>query len=118
VFSTATIRELLSEVGTVLYTTSAACFEAVQAGRAAIYVGRDLQLDYDKLPDPIALRCRSVGELHDLLRQSDLASVRKQSPEQLGPWLGRVADAGSLAAMLKAGPATESRKQATLRGVG
>jgi len=118
VFSTATIRELLSEVGTVLYTTSAACFEAVQAGRAAIYVGRDLQLDYDKLPDPIAQRCRSVGELQDLLRQSNLGRLRAQSPEALRPWLGRVVDAGSLAAMLKARPATESRKQATLRGVG
>src|SRR5262249_28665430 len=70
-FSTASIRELLRDAADVLYTTSAACFEAVHAGRRAIYVARDLQLDYDKLPEAIAVRCRSVEELRRVLAVPD-----------------------------------------------
>jgi hypothetical protein len=114
-FSSASIRELLAEVSVVLYTTSAACFEAVKAGRAAIYVARDLQLDYDKLPDLIALRCRSVEELRELLRKPDLSEHSAQSPEALGQWLGPVVDGKALAAML-ARPSPEHEDRAAMRG--
>jgi hypothetical protein len=115
-FSTAPMRELLDTAGTVLYTTSAACFEAVQAGRTAIYVGRDLQLDYDKLPDALALRCRSVTELRALLEKSDLAETSAQSPRALGQWLGAVIDAERLATLLMPSANARCSKQAAMRG--
>jgi hypothetical protein len=88
------MRELLERVATVLYTTSAACFEAVQAGRRAIYVGRDVVLDYDKLPDNIAVRCRSVDELRDLIKQRQ--TTGRQSAAALASWLEPVIDPASL----------------------
>lgn len=115
-FSTASIRDLLAEVSIVLYTTSAACFEAVKAGRAAIYVGRDLQLDYDKLPEQIAMRCRSVEELRDLLRKPDLSAHSAQSPAALDEWLGPVVDPASLAAMLSRSSSTTHPQQSVTRG--
>jgi len=93
-YSERPMRELLERVDTVLYTTSAACFEAVQAGRRAIYVGRDLVLDYDKLPDDIAVRARSVDELRDLITQPQTTS--RQSAASLASWLEPVIDPASL----------------------
>jgi hypothetical protein len=103
VFSAEPMRHLLEQARVVLYTTSAACFDAIQAGRTAIYVARDLVLDYDKLPENIALRCRSVEELRDVLRRSDVETA--QTPSALQRWLAPVVDAKTLRAVLSPGTA-------------
>jgi hypothetical protein len=95
-YSVLPMRDLLEQVDVVVYTTSAACFEAVQAGRHAIYVGRDLVLDYDKLPNDIAVRCRSVDELRGLITQPWTAEACRQSPTTLASWLEPVIDAATL----------------------
>ena len=73
-FSLASMRDLLEQAGCVLYMSSAACFEAVEAGRVAVYVARDFALDYDKLPDDMALRCHSGDTLRETLRTFNGAS--------------------------------------------
>ena len=98
VFSPEPMRTLLTEAGTVLYTTSASCFEAILAGRRAIYVGRDLVLDYDKLPDDMARRVHTVEELRTLLL--DRFEVGQQSAERLGQWLAPVVPASRIRALL------------------
>lgn len=103
-YSRESIVDLIGDVDVVLYNTSAACFEAVQAGRTAIFVGRDLAIDYDKLPDSIALRCRSVEELRDLLRKPDLHKISRQSPDALREWLAPVIDAATLRVLLTGKP--------------
>lgn len=113
-FSTASMRELLGEAGVVLYTTSAACFEAVQAGRTAIYVARDLELDYDKLPDAIALRCRSVEDLRNRLLTADKGSP--QSSAALAQWLAPVVDAPALGALLMRHSNMKQEPQSMARG--
>jgi hypothetical protein len=100
-FSSRSLRELLEQVDTVLYTGSAGGFDAVQAGRVAIYVARDLALDYDPLPQDIAVRCRSVEELRELLRRPDLAGASRQSPAALERWIEPMIDADALRGLLK-----------------
>jgi hypothetical protein len=99
-FSTASVRELLRDAADVLYTTSAACFEAVQAGRRAIYVARDLQLDYDKLPAAIAVRCRSVEELRGVLATSEQLARYAERSMELRDWLGPVVGAATVKELL------------------
>ena len=116
-FSTASVRNLLDETSVVLYTTSAACFDAVLSGRTAIYVGRDLALDYDKLPDTIALRCRSVEELRDLLSKPDLHAMSPQSSAALKDWLAPVVDAETLRSLLTNEAGMERGEPLARRGV-
>jgi hypothetical protein len=98
--SPAPMRELLNEAGTVLYMSSAACFEAVANGRTAIYLSRELALDYDKLPNDMALGCGSRDELRHWLRQPNLAASAGQSRAALGHWLAPVIDAQALRNLL------------------
>ncbi|MGD0023127.1 MAG: hypothetical protein ABSC37_00675 [Xanthobacteraceae bacterium] len=99
-FSSEPMRGLLGHARTVLYTTSAACFEAVQTGRRAIYVARDLELDYDKLPDEVALHCRSVDELRRVLIGAGPAVT--QPAAALNRWLAPVIDCDALRRLLAA----------------
>jgi hypothetical protein len=98
-FSPEPMRKLLEHAGTVLYMSSAACFEAVLARRSAIYVTRDVALDYDKLPDDVALRCNSLDALRDMLRV-DSAQAARQSAAALRRWLAPVADIATLRQLL------------------
>jgi hypothetical protein len=99
-FSTASIRDLLRDAADVLYTTSAAGFEAVRAGRRAIYVARDLQIDHDKLPEGIATRCRSVEELRRLLAVRDHVAESAEESVELSDWLSPVVDAATVKELL------------------
>lgn len=96
------MRELLEQAGVVLYMSSAACFEAVAAGRTAIYVTRDIALDYDKLPNDIALRCGSREALREMLQQRDATTYSSQSSKALARWLAPVVDAPELRRLLTA----------------
>jgi hypothetical protein len=98
--SPAPMRELLNEAGTVLYASSAACFEAVANGRTAIYLSRELALDYDKLSDDMALRCGSHDELRQWLRQPNMGASAGQSRTALSHWLAPVIDAETLRNLL------------------
>jgi hypothetical protein len=99
-FSPEPMRKLIERAGTVLYMSSAACFEAVLARRRAIYVTRDLALDYDKLPEDMALRCGSLDALRDMLLNFDSAQETRQSPAALRRWLAPVADVATLRQLL------------------
>ena len=61
---------LLDDAHLVLYCTSAAVFDALLAGKPAVFVGRETDLDYDKAPDGLTTRCRTVGELRAILAAS------------------------------------------------
>jgi hypothetical protein len=98
--STAPMRDLLDQASAVLYMTSAACFEAVANGRTAIHVGRELVLDYDKLPEVMALRCSSRDDLRAWLRQPDRGKCAGQFPDALEQWLAPVVDAATLRKLL------------------
>jgi hypothetical protein len=66
-FDDRSVRELLSDVHTVLYIDSNAALEAAGAGRQVIYVARETGLDYDKLPPGVALHCRTPEEIRHAL---------------------------------------------------
>lgn len=100
VLSTRPMRELLPEAQIVLYCTSASCFDAVLGGRIAVYVGPDLSVDYDKMPEELALRVRTVEELKDILADTNLAARSKQTPQSLSRWLAPVVSAGQLRELL------------------
>lgn len=89
-FTSRPIKDLIQKSIAVLYTSSAVCFESIQAGKVAIYVGRDFNVDYDKLPDDIAIRCRSVNDLEDLIMKVLNGSLVIPSKQTLQPWLGEV----------------------------
>ncbi|CAK0754329.1 hypothetical protein WCLP8_2590001 [uncultured Gammaproteobacteria bacterium] len=57
------VQALLARASVVVYNSSGTAFEALAAGVPTIYVGRDLAIDQDKIPDAVAVRCRSVEEL-------------------------------------------------------
>jgi hypothetical protein len=100
-FSPAPMRDLLEQSGIVLYMSSAACFEAVAAGRAAVYVTRDLALDYDKLPNEMALRCSSGDTLREMMcGHLDAVARTSQSNADLTQWLAPVVDADTLRHLL------------------
>jgi hypothetical protein len=62
-FVDALAGDLLNDARVVLYSTSAAAFDAKLAGRAAFYVRREVDLDLDKMPDELAVRWGPVEEL-------------------------------------------------------
>ena len=101
-FSPASMQDLLERSGVVLYMSSAACFEAVAAGRTAIYVTRDIALDYDKLPNDVALCCRSREALREMLQQRDATTYGSQSSKALAHWLAPVVDVPELRRLLTA----------------
>jgi hypothetical protein len=101
-FSEASVRDLLAQARDVLYMSSAVCFEAVSAGRRAIYVKRNLALDYDKLPGDIAMRCDTPETLRDML--IDLGTTARQSAGLL-EWLAPVIAAPELRDLLTGGAA-------------
>jgi hypothetical protein len=100
-FSPAPMRGLLERSGIVLYMSSAACFEAIAARRAAVYLTRDLALDYDKLPNEMAKRCSSREALREILRSHfDTPAHFSQSDVDLTHWLAPVVDANTLRRLL------------------
>ena len=66
-YSEQNVQELLAGTDLVLYNSSGTAFDAMAAGLAIIYVGRDLATDQDKVPEEASVRLRSVSELHSLL---------------------------------------------------
>jgi hypothetical protein len=112
--SPAPMRDLLDQAGCVLYMSSAACFEAVANGRVAIYLKRELALDYDKLPDDMAMRCSSRDELRAWLRQPDAGKSAGQSRTTLGHWLAPVIEAETLR-MLLVGPSAAATAHVSAR---
>jgi hypothetical protein len=92
-FSEASVRVLLDEAKVVLYMSSAVCFEAVAAGRCAINIGRNVALDYDKLPGDIAIRCDTPEALRAMLINADPA---KHQSASLSHWLAPVIGADDL----------------------
>lgn len=62
-FIDAPAAQLINSARVVLYSTSAASFDALLAGKPAIYVGRAAALDYDKVPNGLALRCDGAADL-------------------------------------------------------
>ena len=117
-FSPLSMRDLLEQSSVVLYMSSAASFEAVAGGRVAIYVTRDLALDYDKLPNEIALRCNSRESLRETLGHP-AAATHRQSPTALEYWLAPVINASELRRLLTApagapaAPRTDGRRTRT-----
>jgi hypothetical protein len=100
-FSPAPMRDLLEQSGIVLYMSSAACFEAAAAGRATVYLTRDLALDYDKLPNEMAKRCSSREALREILRSHfDTTAHFSHSDADLTHWLAPVVDANTLRRLL------------------
>jgi hypothetical protein len=116
--SPAPMRELLDQAGCVLYMSSAACFEAVANGRTAIYLKREIALDYDKLPGDMAMRCASHGELRAWLSQPDAGKSAGQSRTALEHWLAPVIAAETLRALLVGSGAASTVQGAPARAGG
>ena len=94
-FSDLGVRELVGRASLVIYCDTNAAFEAFAAGLALIFVERDYGLDYNKLPDGWARRCRSVDEivvaLTDWQNRPELTN-REERQRQLRRYLAPVND--------------------------
>jgi hypothetical protein len=68
-FTEARAPDLIPEADAVLYTTSSAGFDAMACGVAPVFVGRDGDLDQDKMPQGAAQRCRSVADIRHAIEK-------------------------------------------------
>ena len=79
-FEDRSVRVLLPQCHAVLYVDTNAAFEAVAAGRQAVYVGRDTGLPYDKLPAGLSESTLRVEQIVSALRRrSDTGSEAAQA---------------------------------------
>jgi len=78
---------LLGSAGVVLYSNSAAAFDALLADKSVIYVGRDVDLDLDKVPDGLSVQCTSIEDLQEALRGTLASMKRNQGEVALSKWL-------------------------------
>ena len=58
-----TVDELLPAADLVIYNTSSAALNALGVGCPALSVLRDFNLDYDRVPEELAYRARSIDEI-------------------------------------------------------
>ncbi len=71
----------------MLFSTSAAAFDGLLAGKPVIYVGREVDLDLNKVPDGLAAVCTSIGELRGAIRAALAPSHVGRSDAPLRQWL-------------------------------
>ncbi|MBL4692935.1 MAG: hypothetical protein JKY92_06355 [Magnetovibrio sp.] len=66
-FSEAPSRSLLSKVDILLYNTSGAAFDALNAGKPAVFVPVDGNISYNKVPSGLAVEVRNTKDFQDVL---------------------------------------------------
>lgn len=101
----ASAGELLSDAAVVLFCTSAAAFDALLAGIPAIYVGRDVDLNLNKVPDRLAATCTSVDDLREAIRAALASAQVGRSSAALSQWLAPFNAAAFTAALSSRSPA-------------
>ena len=69
-FTEQAARDLLPDVDAVLYHSSAVAYEALAIGIPIIFVGRDVEIDIDKVEAGLSIRCRTSEEIRDALEEA------------------------------------------------
>jgi hypothetical protein len=90
----------------VLHSTSAAAFDALFAGKPAIYVRREVMLDQNKVPPGLTISCGTIDEL----RASIVAALSDGKPTSsragaLDDWVAPVSEAAIAAELRGVAPA-------------
>jgi hypothetical protein len=91
-FSGAPVKELIDEAMVLVYSISAASFDALFAGKPVIYLGSELRVGMDKVPAGLSVRCHTTSQLEAALRdvQSGAGDVVGDRGSGLRHWLGVV----------------------------
>lgn len=94
---------LLDDAAVVLYSTSASAFDALMANKPVIYVGRDVDLDLNKVPEELSVQCTAVDDLRAALRAvfASAGSRRINSGSALNQWIAPF-NAAAFSALLSA----------------
>jgi hypothetical protein len=90
VYSPDRIGALIEQVDAVIYNTSGSAIDAVTHGVPVIYMARETEIDFDKLPQGTHARCATVEQLTALLETPVAEWGTQATPESLRGRLGPV----------------------------